>query len=184
MDLLLSGLKWNTCLVYLNNMIIYGCTFEEHLFQLKELFERFREAELKLKLSKCSFCQTQVHFLGCIVSIYTKGITTDPSIRPMQLQVGLLQHAVKMYRSFLVLQTIIDVLYLDLQPSSSLYINWLKRQPSLSGHFSGNWEQAFKELKQHLTSAPTLTLPDFSKQFVLDTDATNVGIGGIFLSVL
>ena len=77
MDLLLSGLKWNTCLVYLDDVIIYCRTFEEHLFQLKGVFERFREAGLKLKPSKCSFFQTQVHFLGHVVS--TEGISTDPS---------------------------------------------------------------------------------------------------------
>ena len=77
MELLLSGLKWNTCLIYLDDVIIYGRTFKEHLFRLKEVFERFREAELKLKPSKCSFCQTQVHFLGHVVS--TEGISTDPS---------------------------------------------------------------------------------------------------------
>lgn len=44
----------NICLVYLDDVIIFGCTFEEHLFHLKEVFEGFREAGLKLKLSKCS----------------------------------------------------------------------------------------------------------------------------------
>ena len=77
MDLLLSGLKWNTCLVYLDDVIIYGRTFKEHLFQLQGVFERFREAGLKLKPSKCSFCQTQFHFLGHVVS--TEGISTDLS---------------------------------------------------------------------------------------------------------
>ena len=77
MDLLLSGLKCNTCLVYLDDVIIFGHTFEEHLFHLKEVFERFREAGLKLKPSKCSFCQSQVNFLGHVVS--TEGIRTDPS---------------------------------------------------------------------------------------------------------
>ena len=77
MDLLLSGLKGNTCLVYLDDVIIFSHTFEEHLFRLKEVLERFREAGLKLKPSKCSFCQTQVLFLGHAVS--TEGISTDPS---------------------------------------------------------------------------------------------------------
>ena len=76
MDLVLSGLKWNACLVYLDDVIIFGRTFEEHLFWLKEVFERFREAGLKLKPSKCSFCQSQVRFLGHVVS--SAGVSTDP----------------------------------------------------------------------------------------------------------
>ena len=76
MDLVLSGLKWNACLVYLYDVIIFGRTFEEHLFRLKEVFERFREAGLKLKPSKCSFCRSQVHFLCHVVS--SAGVSTDP----------------------------------------------------------------------------------------------------------
>ena len=56
MDLLLFELKWKTCLVYLDDVIIFAHTFEEHLHHLKEVFERFREAGLKLKPSKCLFC--------------------------------------------------------------------------------------------------------------------------------
>ena len=52
MDLLLVGLKWNSCLVYLDDVIVVGSTFEEHLLRLREVFERFRDAGLKLKLSK------------------------------------------------------------------------------------------------------------------------------------
>lgn len=76
MDLVLSGLKWNACLVYLDDVIIFGHTFEEHQFWLKEVFERFREAGLKLKPSKCSFCRSQVHFLGHVIS--SAGVSTDP----------------------------------------------------------------------------------------------------------
>ena len=76
MDLLLAGLKWNTCLVYLDDVIVVGSTFEEHLFRLREVFQRFRNAGLKLKPNKCSFYQEEVHFLGHIVS--ATGIRADP----------------------------------------------------------------------------------------------------------
>ena len=77
MDLLLAGLKWNTCLVYLDDVIVVGSTFKEHLFRLREVFQRFRDAGLKLNPNKCSFCQTEVHFLGHIIS--ARGIRTDPT---------------------------------------------------------------------------------------------------------
>ena len=174
MDLLLSGLKWNTCLVHLDDVIIYGRTFEEHLFRLKEVFERFREAGLKLKLSKCSFCQTQVHFLGHVFS--TEGISTDPNktnvvaswptptcCKDVQKFLGLANY----YRRFV--------------PRFAAIAKPLHRLTEKTAKFkwSHQCEQAFKELKQRLTSAPILTLPDFSKQFVLDTDASDVGIGGV-----
>ena len=77
MDLLLVGLKWNSCLVYLDDLIVVGSTFEEHLLRLREVFEQFRDTGLKLKLSKCTLCQDEVHFLGHIVS--ARGIQADPS---------------------------------------------------------------------------------------------------------
>ena len=176
MDLLLSGLKWNTCLVYLDNVIIYGCTFEEHLFRLKGVFERFREAGLKLKPSKYSFCQTRVHFLGLVVS--TEGISTDPS-KTSTVASWPTPTCCKDVKKFLGLVNY----YRRFVPGCAAIAKRLHRltEKTAKLKWSHQCEQAFKELKQHLTSAPILTLPDFSKQFVLDTDASDVGIGGILL---
>ena len=76
MDLVLAGLQWTSCLVYLDNVIIVGRTYDEHLQNLKAVFTRLREAGLKLKPKKCSLCSPQVEFLGHVVS--AKGVSTDP----------------------------------------------------------------------------------------------------------
>ena len=57
MDLVLAGLQWHNCLVYLDDILIIGKTFEEHLENLQIVFDRLREAGLKLKPSKCRVCQ-------------------------------------------------------------------------------------------------------------------------------
>ena len=72
-----TGLQWTNCLVYLDDVIILGRTFDEHLTNLKAVFDRFREAGLKLKPSKCALCQLEVEFLGHIVS--AEGVATDPA---------------------------------------------------------------------------------------------------------
>ena len=72
----LSGLQWRNCLVYLDDIIIVGKTFTEHLQNLQEVF-RLRQARLKLKATKCSLFQDEVSYLGHIVS--HKGISTDPA---------------------------------------------------------------------------------------------------------
>ena len=174
MDLLLSGLKWNSCLVYLDDVIIFVRTFEEHLFRLKEVFRRFREAGLKLKPSKCSFCRSQVYFLGHVVS--STGISTDPSktdlvanwptptsCKDVQKFLGLANY----YRRF------VSGFASIAKPLHRLTEKTAKFKWSLQ------CEQAFDDLKQRLTSAPILALPDFSNQFVLDTDASDVGIGAV-----
>ena len=76
MNLALPGLTWRECLVYLDDIIIMSGTFDEHLSRLRSVFERLRDAGLRLKSSKCVFLQRQVSFLGHVVS--AEGIQTDP----------------------------------------------------------------------------------------------------------
>ena len=77
MDLILAGLQWKNCLVYLDDILIIGKTFKEHNDNLGLVFSRLREAGLKLKPSKCFVCQKQVTYLGHVVS--PDGIATDPA---------------------------------------------------------------------------------------------------------
>jgi len=68
MDLVLSGLAWSICLVYLDDVIIYAPTFEEHLQRLDMVLQRLSECKLVLKWSKCHFLQREIGFLGHLVS--------------------------------------------------------------------------------------------------------------------
>ena len=63
-------------MAYIDDIIIHGTTFEIHLLNLRRVFQRLRDAQLKLKPEKCKFACQQVHFLGHIVS--DKGLATDP----------------------------------------------------------------------------------------------------------
>jgi len=76
MDMVLAGLSYETCLVYLDDVIVFGSTFEELLHRTKVVFQRIRDPKLKLKASKCSFIKREVSFLGFIVS--GAGIGTQP----------------------------------------------------------------------------------------------------------
>ena len=63
MDLVLVGLQMSRCLVYMDDVIVVGCTFDEHLCNLREGFERVKGTGLKLKSSKCAFLQ----YIGSIL---------------------------------------------------------------------------------------------------------------------
>ena len=76
MDSVLAGPQWSACLVYIDDIIIMGRSFEEHLENLQQVFERLKLAGLKLHPGKCQFLQQKVYFLGHVVS--THGITPDP----------------------------------------------------------------------------------------------------------
>ena len=64
MNLLLAGIQWTSCLVYLDDIIVLGKTFQNHFQHLSQVFQKLRDANLKLKVQKCSFCQESVQFLG------------------------------------------------------------------------------------------------------------------------
>ena len=75
MDIVLTGLNYEICLAYLDDIILYSGDLATHLERLERLLSRLREANLKLKPSKCHLLQKQVCFLGFTVS--QEGVGTD-----------------------------------------------------------------------------------------------------------
>ena len=64
MDRVLASLHWETCLFYLDDIIVFSSTWEEHLARLREVIERLRHAKLKLGAAKCTFAAKEVSYLG------------------------------------------------------------------------------------------------------------------------
>ena len=178
MDTVLAGLQWTNCLVYLDDVIVLGRTFKEHLSNLKEVFDKFREARLKLKASKCALCQEKVEFLGHIVS--ANGVATDPkktekvanwpvprSRREVQQFLGLANY----YRRFVQDYARIA------KPLHRL------TEKNTTFKWTSECEGSFENLRQNLVSAPVLAFPDCSRPFILDTDARDSGIGAVLSQV-
>ncbi|KRX95913.1 Retrovirus-related Pol polyprotein from transposon 17.6 [Trichinella pseudospiralis] len=76
METSLRGLVGSKCLVYLNYVIVFGRTAEEHTAQLREILARLKEVSLEVKLEKCQLIKQKVVYLGQIIP--EKGIATDP----------------------------------------------------------------------------------------------------------
>jgi len=76
MDNLLEDLIYKDCLVYLDDIIIFSTSLEEHILSLKKVFQKLRDANLKLHLDKCEFLKKETEFLGHIVT--TTGIKPNP----------------------------------------------------------------------------------------------------------
>ena len=77
MDLVLMGLQWSQCLVYLDEIIILGRSFDEHIRNLGTVFKGLQEAGLRLKTSKCAFFRSEVQYLRHIIS--HEGVAKDPA---------------------------------------------------------------------------------------------------------
>ena len=76
MELALKGLQWQTCIIYIDDCIVFGSTVDDHINRLSEVLNRFRQANLKLKPKKCELLKDEVTFLGYRVS--AKGVKPDP----------------------------------------------------------------------------------------------------------
>ena len=172
MDLVLVGLTWEICLVYLDDVIIMSETFDEHLERLKVVFERLRTANLKLKASKCKLFQREVVFLGHLVT--GNGIAPDPAKiravtewpRPKNLTetrafVGLASY----YRSFVAKFADIARPLHELTKKNRKFFR------------TDRQEEAFLTLKKRLTEAPILATPKDEGTYVLDTDASDLALG-------
>jgi len=178
MDLALNGLNFNMCLVYLDDIIVYSSTVEEHLLRLRKLFNRLRMADLKLKLSKCSLLRAEVSFLGHLVS--GEGVATDPS------KIELVRDwpapsDVKEVRSFLGLASY----YRRFLPTFAEIAAPLHALTAKNKQFkwTTNCDRAFVRLKLALISSPILAMPNDADPFLLDTDACDVSIGAVLSQV-
>jgi hypothetical protein len=76
METVLRGLTYDSYIVYLDDMIVIGRTFQEHILNLRRVFERLREARLKLNSGKCQLLQKEAKYLGLFFS--PQEISADP----------------------------------------------------------------------------------------------------------
>jgi hypothetical protein len=173
MGKLLRGIKG--CLVFLDDIIIFADTWEEHQHILDEVLSRIRSTGLKVKREKCQFGQASVKFLGHIISV--RGTEPDPMkvqavqnfptptcLREVRGFIGLASYYRRFVRNF---SEIASPLH-ELTKGTHQEFCWT---PSA--------DHAFQELKRHLCSAPILSLPDFSVPFVVYTDASDNGLGAV-----
>lgn len=77
MQVVLSGLEWDCCFIYIDDILVASKTFDDHLHHLQLVFERLQRAGLRLKPAKCRFLMDKVPYLGFIISKH--GIQPDPS---------------------------------------------------------------------------------------------------------
>jgi len=174
MDCVLAGLQWSSCLVYIDDVIIIGRSFDEHLHHLQQVFDRLKSAGLKIQPSKCHFLQREVNFLGHIVS--STGVSPDPSktskikdwpvpqsVQEVQQFLGLANYYRRFIKNFATI-------------AKPLHQTTERKKPF---QWTPECEQAFTQLKTCLTTAPILAMPDWTKPFIVDTDASETGIGAV-----
>jgi hypothetical protein len=179
MDVVLSGLKWTACLVYLDDIIVYSRTFDEHVKGLRLVLDRLRVANLKNKLEKCEFAQPQLKALGHIID--KQGISPDPEkvkaawefprppmegsnakrLKALRAFFGYLSY----YRRFINGFAILAIPLHDLVGTKGAWV------------WGEETERSFKALKQALLKATRLAYPDYTRPFEIHPEACDYGIG-------
>lgn len=178
MELVLRGLHWTTCVIYLDDIICIGRDFDDHLQNLTDILTRFRQAGLKLNPRKCDFCKSAVKYMGHVVS--RDGLTLDPvnSHRVGELPVPRSPTEV---RAFLGLCSY----YRRFVHKYAFIAHPLHRltQKHVPFEWTDECSTAFQTLKDALTSPPIMAFPNFHQPFILSTDASNYAVGAVLSQV-
>ena len=179
MDIALAGIKWKSCLVYLDDIIVFSPTFEQHLLDLEEVFTRLKNNKLSLKASKCYFCQKSLVYLGHLIS--EDGIAPDPEKIRAIIEMPTPKDKTEL-RSFLGMSGY----YRKFVFNYAMYAFSLHELTHRDVDFIWNetHEQIFQELKSFLAKHPILRHPDFDHPFIVQTDACDIGIGAVLCQII
>ena len=164
------------CLVYLDDIIVFSKTPEEHLQQLRTVLQKLQKAQLYAKLSKCEFGLKKVKFLGHVVS--NMGIQPDEdkirlvrdwptprNVKECRQFVGLAQYFRKFVQGFATM----------IAPLTALF------RQNATFVWTAECQEAFDMAKRALTAATCLKLPDDDSPFTVVCDACKIGIGAVLL---
>lgn len=161
--------------VFLDDILIYSSSLEQHTKHLQLVLQTLRDNQLFLKLSKCSFAQHKLEYLGHIIS--SAGVATDPqkiaamlhwpkptNVTEVRAFLGLTGYYRKFVKGYGILA----------KPLTNLLRN-------KTFQWTEQAQRAFDALKVAMTSTPVLTLPDFSAPFTVEIDACADGIGAVLM---
>ena len=187
MESCLGELHLNWCIIYLDDIIVFSRTPEEHIHRLRAVFEKLKAAGLKLKPSKCDFFKKEIKYLGHVVS--EQGVSTDPdkikavtewpqptTVTEVRSFLGFVSY----YRRFIPNFSKVA------KPLNQLLQN-LEGSPSQKKKFKVHWgpeqQEAFEALPRLCTESPVLAYADFKAPFILHTDAIGEGLGAVLYQV-
>lgn len=174
MDNVLRGLQNEKCLVYMDDILVYSATLEEHVNRLREVFERLRKYNLKIQPDKCEFLRKEICYLGHVVT--PDGVLPNPD-KISAIQNYPIPQNEKDIRAFLGLtgyyRRFIPNYAKIVKPLTKL----LKKDTVFC--FDPPCLESFQLCKDILTSPPILQYPNFEQEFILTTDASAFAIGSV-----
>jgi hypothetical protein len=162
--------------VFIDDILVYSKNKEEHMDHLHMVLQKLQEHQLYVKLSKCEFWLKQVSFMGHIIS--EGGISVDPS-KIQDILSWEAPKSVSEIHSFLGLAGYYRRFIEGFSKRTKTMTELLGKDKKFE--WTAKCESSFQELKQRLTIAPVLIMPDMEKQFLIYCDASGKGLGCILM---
>lgn len=162
MNIAMAGLTLECAFIYIDDIVITGCSTTHHFENLRKVFERLRHYNLKLNASKCKFFRTEVTYLGH--KITDRGILPDDS-------------------KFEALTKFPTPTNADEARRSVAFCNYYRKFVPNFAHIAKPLNASFQTLKRYLISPQILRYPDFSRRFILTTDASDVACGAVLSQI-
>lgn len=162
--------------VYLDDILIYSRTKEEHLEHLRLVLERLHEEKLSINLEKCDFLKQELVYLGFVVSKGT--LKMDPSKMEAILNWPTPKIGTEV-KSFHGLSQFYRKFVRNFSGICALVLDTIKGGLKTKFKWTEQVDKAFQMLKQEVATKPILLLPTFDKLFTLECDASGIAVGGV-----
>ena len=162
--------------VYLDDIVIYNPTLEDHVVHLEMMFNRLRQNQLYVKREKCEFAQTEIKFLGHLIS---KSLIRMGGAKVATIRVWPAPTEVTELRSFLGLANYYRRFIMGYSKIASSLTDLLKKERKWE--WDAECKVAFQKLKDAITSEPVLRLLDLELSFEVHTDVSNKALGGVLV---
>lgn len=186
MQATMNDLIFQILLVYLDDILLFSETFTSHLERLDIVLKRLQQTGLKVKVEKCHFLQERVTFLGHQIS--AEGISTDPNkisavkewpvpttLKGLRSFLGFCSYYRRFVQGFSkIAGPLHDLVNMCLHVGPPAKVNQM-----LVSLWNAECQNSFDILKDMLTSAPVLGFADFTSPFILETDASGLGLGAV-----
>lgn len=177
MDQVLPGLEGYAA-AYLDDVIIFSSSWEEHLQHLKEVFQRIQLAGLTINSRKCAIAKKETEYLGYVIG----GGVIRPQIQKIQaIQDCSLPQTKTQVRAFLGMAGWYRRFMPNFAVRAATLTDLTRKNCLVQIQWSEEAKNAFQEIKNALCHDPVLSCPNFEELFVLQTDASNTGIGAVLL---
>ena len=179
MDSVLRGLEGFSA-AYMDDVIIYSETWEDHLRHIDQVLRRIRKAGLTLKMRKCQFAMSEFVYLGHVVG---GGLVQPEAAKLEAVRNFATPRTKKEVRAFLGLTGYYRKFIKDFASISAPLSDLTRKNGPNQVEWTPECSAAFNLLKQQMCSTPVLRSPDFEKMFLLQTDASDRGVGAVLSQV-